>query len=151
MGGAAALQVSFDVIRQDESWIQTITQILKKFTSGGGGGGGSKTQLISLAMAEASKLFDKAGGAASGNKQDAINGAAMTVTKLLVQSKFGSGLGGGDSGGVGGLMGLVGLFYLCAMMTNDDHDVLLGFEIYVRNYNPNKQMEFVLARKPRIT
>ena len=41
-----------------------MTQIWRQFTPGGGGGG-SKTQLISLAMAEATKLFDKPGGAAS--------------------------------------------------------------------------------------
>ena len=78
---------------------------MKQFT--GGGGGGSKTQLISLAMAEATKLFDQAGGAASGNKQDAVNGAAMTVMKLLVQSKFSGAIGGGNSGGLGGLLSLV--------------------------------------------
>ncbi|KAF9040459.1 beta-flanking protein [Hymenopellis radicata] len=66
-------------------------QALKKFTSGSSGSssGSSQTQLISLAMAEASKLFDKSGGAASGNKQDVVNGAAMTVMKLFVQSKMG--------------------------------------------------------------
>lgn len=58
-------------------------------------------------MAEASKLFDQSGGAASGNKQDAVNGAAMTVMKLLVQSKFSGIIGGGNSGGLGGLMKLV--------------------------------------------
>ncbi|KIJ94114.1 hypothetical protein K443DRAFT_684015 [Laccaria amethystina LaAM-08-1] len=84
-------------------------QVLKQFTSGGGGGG-SKTQLISLAMAEATKLFDKSGGAASGNKQDAVNGAAMTVMKLLVQSKFSSAIGGGNSGGLGGLLSLASKF-----------------------------------------
>ncbi|KAI0749164.1 hypothetical protein BC629DRAFT_1297777 [Irpex lacteus] len=85
-------------------------QVLKKFTGGGssgGSGGGSQSQLISLAMAEATKLFDSAGGASSGNKQDAVNGAAMTVMKLLVQSKFSGTTGGGDSGGLSGLMGLV--------------------------------------------
>lgn len=63
-----------------------------------------------MAMAEATKLFDKSGGKASGNKQDAVNGAAMTVMKLLFQSKFGGGgqLGGGsNSGGLGGLLSLV--------------------------------------------
>ncbi|KAF8807822.1 beta-flanking protein [Phlegmacium glaucopus] len=90
MGGAAALQA------------------LKSFTSGGGGGG--STQLISLAMAEATKLFDKSGGAASGNKQDVVNGAAMTVMKLLVQSKMGGSVGGGNSGGLGSLMGLASKF-----------------------------------------
>lgn len=68
MGGAAAMK------------------ILQQFTSGGGGG--SQTQLISMAMAEASNLFESSGGAASGNKQDAVNGAAMTVVKLLVQFDF---------------------------------------------------------------
>ena len=68
-----------------------------------------------MAMAEASKLFDKSGGAKQGDKQDAVNGAAMTVMKLLVQSKFGGGAqttGGKDSGGLGGLMSLVRRFYL---------------------------------------
>ena len=61
-----------------------------------------------MAMAEASKLFDQSGGSSSGGKQDAINGAAMTVTKLLAQSKFGGGVtGGGNSGGLGALAGLV--------------------------------------------
>ncbi|TFY53887.1 hypothetical protein EVG20_g9928 [Dentipellis fragilis] len=87
--------------------------VLKSFTSGGGSGGsggGSKSQLISMAMAEASKLFDKSGGGSGGNKQDAVNGAAMTVMKLLVQSKFSSAVGGGNSGGLGGLMGLASKF-----------------------------------------
>ncbi|KAI0735003.1 hypothetical protein C8Q76DRAFT_781620 [Earliella scabrosa] len=95
-------------------------QILKQFTSGSSektGGSGklsSQTQLISLAMAEASKLFDKSGGAASGNKQDAVNGAAMTVMKLLVQSKFGGGTtGGANSGGLSGLLGML------SILTND--------------------------------
>ena len=85
---------------------------MKQFTSGssgkegGGKGGSSTTQLISLAMAEATKLFDKS-GASSGNKQDAVNGAAMTVMKLMVQSKLGGTTGGSDSGGLGSLMGLV--------------------------------------------
>ncbi|KAG5353671.1 hypothetical protein C0989_003808 [Termitomyces sp. Mn162] len=94
LGGAAALQV------------------LKQFTSGGKSGG-SQTELISMAMAEATKLFDKSGGGSSGNKQDAVNGAAMTVMKLLVQSKFGGGgslIGGGNSGGLGGLMSLASQF-----------------------------------------
>ncbi|KDQ63286.1 hypothetical protein JAAARDRAFT_120937 [Jaapia argillacea MUCL 33604] len=92
LGGAAAMQA------------------FQKFTSGGGasggGGGNMQTQLISMAMSEATKLFDSQ-GAASGNKQDAVNGAAMTVMKLLVQSKFSGATGGGNSGGLGSLMGLV--------------------------------------------
>ncbi|KAG7099583.1 hypothetical protein E1B28_001413 [Marasmius oreades] len=90
-------------------------QSLKQFTSGSGAGassGGSQSQLISLAMAEASKLFDKSGGPASGNKQDAVNGAAMTVVKLLVQSKFGGGqpTGGSNSGGLSGLLSMASKF-----------------------------------------
>jgi len=86
-------------------------QVLQKFTSGGsGGGGGSKSELISMAMAEASKLFDKSGGAASGNKQDAVNGAGMTIMKLMVQSKFSGATGGGNSGGLGSLMGMASKF-----------------------------------------
>ncbi|KAK2461563.1 hypothetical protein APHAL10511_006026 [Amanita phalloides] len=91
-------------------------QALKKFTSGGGssggGGGGMQSQLISMAMGEASKLFDKSGGTASGNKQDAVNGAAMTVMKMMVQSKFSGGgtTGGSNSGGLGSLMGLASKF-----------------------------------------
>jgi len=69
-----------------------------------------KSQLIGKAMAEASKLFDKSGGASSGNKQDAVNGAAMTVMKLLVQSKLSAATGGGNSGGLGSLMGMASKF-----------------------------------------
>ncbi|KIL71687.1 hypothetical protein M378DRAFT_183054 [Amanita muscaria Koide BX008] len=93
-------------------------QAFKKFTSGGGSSGGSsgggegntQTQLISLAMAEAVKLFDKSGGGSSGSKQDAVNGAAMMAMKLLVQSKFGGTTGGSNSGGLGSLMGLATKF-----------------------------------------
>ena len=88
------------------------------FTSGGGGsssgsGSGSTSSLISMAMAEASKLFDKSGGASDGDKQSAVNSAAMTVMKLLVQSKLSGATGGGNSGGLGGLMGLVRNARLC--------------------------------------
>jgi len=67
-----------------------------------------------MAMAEATKLFDKSGGKVSGDKQDAVNGAAMMVMKLLFQSKFGGGghIGGGsNSGGLGGVLSLVGFFH----------------------------------------
>lgn len=64
-----------------------------------------------MAMAEATKLFDGAGGASSGNKQDAVNSAAMTVMKLLVQSKLSGATGGGNSGGLGGLMSMVCRFF----------------------------------------
>jgi len=89
-------------------------QVLKSFTSGGGSSGGNgntQTQLISMAMSEASKLFDSQ-GSASGQKQDAINGAVMTVMKMVVQSKMGGAptTGGGNSGGLGSLMGLASQF-----------------------------------------
>ena len=70
----------------------------------------SKTDLISLAMAEASKLFDKSGGSSHGDKQDAVNSAGMTIMKLLVKSKFSGATGGKDSGGLGGLMSMVRIF-----------------------------------------
>lgn len=93
-------------------------QVLKQFTSSGSsssdkaskssGGGNTQTQLISLAMAEATKMFDKSGGAKQGDKQDAVNSAAMTIMKLLIQSKFSGGTTGGkDSGGLGSLVGMV--------------------------------------------
>lgn len=66
-----------------------------------------------MAMSEAAKLFDSK-QTSSGNKQDAVNGAAMTVMKLIVQSKLGSmsgGLvGGGNSGGLSSLMSLASKF-----------------------------------------
>lgn len=71
-------------------------------------------------MAEASKLFDKSGGSASGNKQDAVNGAAMTVMKLLVQSKVSGMIGGGNSGGVSSLMNLVSCFFLGSFLIETD-------------------------------
>lgn len=71
--------------------------------------------LISMAMAEATKIFDKSGGKASGDKQDAVNGAALTVMKLLVQSKF-SGLLGGEKKDSGGLSSLLSLVSFCLVM-----------------------------------
>jgi len=91
-------------------------QVLKQFTGGSAastGSSNSQTSLVSLAMAEATKLFDKSSGPASGDKQDAVNGAAMTIMKLLVQSKLGGGdptVGGKDSGGLGGLLSLANKF-----------------------------------------
>ncbi|VDB86591.1 unnamed protein product [Peniophora sp. CBMAI 1063] len=89
-------------------------QALKMFTSGGGsssgGGSGSTSSLISMAMAEASKLFDKSGGASGGDKQSVVNSAAMTVMKLVVQSKFSGTTGGSNSGGLGSLMSMASKF-----------------------------------------
>jgi len=89
-------------------------EIMKKFTGGGDKHDSkkpqSKTDLVSLAMAEASKLFDKHGGSTQGTKQDAVNSAGMTIMKLLVQSKFSGTTGGKDSGGLGGLMSMANKF-----------------------------------------
>lgn len=64
-------------------------------------------------MAEALKLFDSSG--AQGNKQDAVNSAAMTMMKLMVQSKFsGSGTTGGSSTST--LMGLVRSLQMCPVL-----------------------------------
>jgi len=61
-------------------------------------------------MAEALKLFEKSG--AQGNKQDAVNGAAMTMMKLMVQGKF-SGAGGTSSSSSSTLTSLV-----CSLQTS---------------------------------
>ena len=86
-------------------------QAFKKFTSSSSAPDqkDSKSTLISMAMAEASKLFDQSGGATSGGKQDAVNSAAMMVMKLLVQSKFSSVTGGSNSGGLGSLLSMVSI------------------------------------------
>jgi hypothetical protein len=117
-------------------------QAMKMFTSGGGsssgggGGGGMQTQLISMAMSEASSLFDKQ-GAAGGNKQDAVNSAAMTVMKLLVQSKFGGGaMGGGNSGGMGSLMGMVRP--VCVDLCTGLMLRVTGDEVHVKNRHTGK-------------
>jgi hypothetical protein len=86
---------------------------VKNFTSTGSdshAGGDAQSQLIGQAMAEALKLFDSSG--AKGNKQDAVNSAAMTMMKLMVQSKVS---GGGTTGGnsTSTLMGLVRSLPMC--------------------------------------
>jgi hypothetical protein len=101
-------------------------QTLKSFVSGGGqqsnSGGDTQTKMIGLAMSEAAKMFDQTGN--NGDKQEAINGAAATMFKLMVQSKLSGGggaggelaglMGGGNSGGLGSLMGVVRLRSICA-------------------------------------
>lgn len=86
-----------------------------------------------MAMAEATKLFDGAGGATSGNKQDAVNSAAMTVMKLLVQSKFSGATGGGNSGGIGGLLSMVCRFLLIRgdFSVVDRSSGVIGKQVYV--------------------
>lgn len=92
---------------------------MKKFMSGGGqessSGGDFQTKMIAMAMSEAATLFDKSGN--TGSKQDAVNGAATTMFKLLVQSKLTGGgkdggepvavTGGSNSGGLGSLLSMV--------------------------------------------
>lgn len=117
LGSAAALQVTdlcTHIITQSLStdYYNNI-QAFKKFMSGGEATEkkDTKTQLISMAMEEASKLFDQKKGSSESGKQDAVNSAAMTVMKLLVQSKFSSVTGGSNSGGLSGLMSLVSYCY----------------------------------------
>lgn len=59
-------------------------QAMKMFTQGGSGGGG-QSQLISLAMSEATKLFNSSGKSSDSEKQETVNSAAMTMMKLVVQ------------------------------------------------------------------
>jgi len=88
-------------------------QALKKFTQGSSDKqSGGSSQLISLAMSEAVKLFDKSGKSSSNEKQDVINSAAMTMMKLVVQSKFSGSntIGGGNSGGLSSILGMAKQF-----------------------------------------
>ena len=115
---------------------------MKKFTSGGSGSGsgsGSSSDLISFAMQEASKLFDSAGGASSGNKQEAINSAAMTVMKMVVQSKFSAATGGSNSGGLSGLMGLVSGM-VCVQASAANECAVTGLEVHVRGTRASKSV-----------
>lgn len=62
MGAAAAMQVRslLFVVAYTPLLLTALRQIMKKFTSGGGdsgGGGNMQTQLISMAMSEASNLY----------------------------------------------------------------------------------------------
>ncbi|KAF8711941.1 Beta-flanking protein, partial [Rhizoctonia solani] len=88
-------------------------QVLKNFTSGSGptgsGGGDSRSQLIGMAMSEASKLFESQ-ESKTGQKQDAVNSAAMTVMKLLVQSKTGPGATNAGGNDFGSLLNLASKF-----------------------------------------
>ncbi|TQV96252.1 hypothetical protein V2A60_003322 [Cordyceps javanica] len=76
-------------------------QALKKFTSGGKEEGGNKNDFVSLAMGEASKLFDSkaADGSVANNadKGSVIQKAAEVAMKLYFKSQMqqsGGGLGG---------------------------------------------------------
>jgi len=88
-------------------------QIMKKFTSSSSSGSEGKfdiSSLITMAMAEATKLFSASGGTKQGTQQDAVNSAGMTIMKLMVQSKLGGTTGGSNSGGLGSLMGMASKF-----------------------------------------
>ena len=93
-------------------------QVLKSFMSsqssnagGAHSGGDFQTKMIGMAMSEAATMFDKSGN--SGDKQDAVNGAAATMFKMLMQSKTSGGsepvsmTGGSNSGGLGQLLSMV--------------------------------------------
>ena len=63
--------------------VSCLLQIFKQFTSGGKG----SQQPEGMAMAEASKLFDKSGVTIPGESKTLLT-AHMTVMKLIDQSKF---------------------------------------------------------------
>lgn len=71
---------------------------------GGGGGGGGQNQLVGLAMAQASKLFDEQSGQGKleqgADKQSAVTKAGEMALKMYLKS----GQQGGGGGG-GGLLG----------------------------------------------
>ncbi|KAH7886128.1 beta-flanking protein [Phlebopus sp. FC_14] len=71
-------------------------QIFKQFSSGGGGM--DQSQLITLAIQEASKLLS---GSSAANRQEGMNSAATTALKLFAGSSL---IGGGNSGGLGTMM-----------------------------------------------
>ncbi|KAM3561124.1 hypothetical protein MY1884_002547 [Beauveria asiatica] len=86
-------------------------QALNKFTSGGQEEKGGKNDFISLAMGEASKLFDSKaadGSVASGaEKQSVIQKAAEVAMKLYFKSQLQQ---SGGSGGLGGLASMASQF-----------------------------------------
>ncbi|KAM3516253.1 hypothetical protein MY11210_000012 [Beauveria gryllotalpidicola] len=86
-------------------------QALKKFTSGGQQQNGGKNDFVSLAMGEASKLFDSKaanGSVASGaEKQSVIQKAAEVAMKLYFKSQLQQ---SGGSGGLGGLASMASQF-----------------------------------------
>ena len=76
--------------------------------SGGGAssGSGGQSQLIGMAMSEASKLFDQQSGMGnvqnSTDKQSAVNQAAKMALQMYMKSQ---------GGGASGLMGLASKFF----------------------------------------
>jgi len=88
-------------------------QALKMFTGGGGGGAGGssgQSQMISMAMQEASKLFENQnaqGNVQSGtDKQSVINQAAKMAMQMYLKNQ-----GGGGGSGASGLMSLASKFF----------------------------------------
>jgi hypothetical protein len=87
-------------------------QALKKFSGGGGasgGGSGSQSQMVSMAMQEASKLFDQQssqGNVQGGiDKQSVINSAGKMALQMFLKSQ------GSGGGGASGLMSLASKFF----------------------------------------
>ncbi|KAG9314043.1 hypothetical protein JVU11DRAFT_4822 [Chiua virens] len=69
---------------------------VSKLMSGGLGEGGGN-QVMGMLMKEVSKNFMGGGE----EKQSAMNGAAMTLTKLVAQKQLSAFIGGSNSGGLG--------------------------------------------------
>ena len=69
---------------------------------------------MGMVMKEASSAI---GGGGSDDKQSMMNGAAMTLTKLVAQNQLSSFIGGSNSGGLGMLrMGeTVRLYCICCI------------------------------------
>lgn len=86
-------------------------QALKMFSGGGGasGGSGSQSQMVSMAMQEASKLFDQQssqGNVQGGtDKQSVVNQAGKMALQMFLKSQ------GGGGGGASGLMSLASKFF----------------------------------------
>lgn len=95
-----------------------------------------------MAMSEAAKLFDSK-QATSGSKQDAVNGAAMTVMKLMVQSKLSGAVGGGNSGGLGSMMSLVSLDFKDLEWTMTCV-LLLGLQIFISKDNKSMDLLYLV-------
>ncbi|KAF9218589.1 hypothetical protein BS17DRAFT_822724, partial [Gyrodon lividus] len=64
----------------------------------GGLGEGGGNELMGLVMKQAGKSFNGGGGE---DKQSMMNGAAMTLAKLVAQKQLSSFVGGSNSGGLG--------------------------------------------------
>ncbi|CED82330.1 Na /dicarboxylate, Na /tricarboxylate and phosphate transporters [Phaffia rhodozyma] len=95
-------------------------QAMKAFTGGSQSGSSSQnaqgsSQMIGMAISEASKLFSKTGGAADGgSKQDVMNVAAGMVMKLVLQSKMSGLMGSSATAASGGGSSASSLFSLAS-------------------------------------